>query len=138
MSGQHRAGEVVEASRASFAPIPLSVNLALIKAFSDHGIAAACGAVDTLRPAMLAYQGEALGIVDQRREVDQIPYRHIRGPSRRVAGSRRPLADYHRGPAGTLPRPPPTTPEPNKSHSRSRSTEKPRGRKRPVFRDQEP
>src|SRR4051794_15714403 len=90
MPGQHRAGEVVEASRASFAPIPLSVNLALIKAVSDHGIAAARGAVDTLRPAMLAYQGEALGIVDQRREVDQIRYRHIRGSSRRVAGSRRP------------------------------------------------
>src|SRR3954453_14836646 len=106
MPGQHRAGEVVEASRASFAPIPLSMNLALIKAVSDHGIAAACGAVDTLRPAMLAYQGEALGILDQCREVDQIRYRHIGGSSRRVASSRRPR-DYHKGPAGTLPRPPP-------------------------------
>src|SRR3954468_4777667 len=90
MPGQHRAGEVVEASRASLAPISLPVNLALIKAVSDHGTAAACGAVDTLRPAMLAYQGEALGIVDQCREVDQIRYHHIGGSSRRVASSRRP------------------------------------------------
>src|SRR3954467_526849 len=90
MPGQPRAGEVVEASRASLAPIPLPVNLALIKAVSDHGIATAGGAVDTLRPAMLAYQGEALGILDQCREVDQIRYRHIGGSSRRVAGSRRP------------------------------------------------
>src|SRR4051812_15241188 len=36
---------------------------------------------------------------------------HARGPARAV------LVDYHRGPAGTLPRPPPTTPEPNKSLS---------------------
>src|SRR3954449_3556872 len=35
---------------------------------------------------------------------------HAGWPARAV------LADYHRGPAGTLPRPPPTTPEPNKSH----------------------
>src|SRR3954469_17253437 len=87
MPGQHRAGEVVEASRACLAPIPLPVSLGLIKAVSDHGIAAACGAVDTLRPAMLAYQSEALGILDQCREVDQIRYRHIGGSSRRVAGS---------------------------------------------------
>src|SRR4051794_37932963 len=114
MPGQHRAGEVVEASRACLAPIPLPVGLGLIKAVSDHRIAAAGGAVDALRPAMLAYQGEALGIIDQCREVDQIRYRHFEGPH---AGwpARAVLADYHRGPAGTLPRPPPTTPEPNKS-----------------------
>src|SRR3954467_9559432 len=34
---------------------------------------------------------------------------HAGWPARAV------LADYHRGPAGTLPRPPPTAPEPNKS-----------------------
>src|SRR3954454_1502973 len=127
MSGQHRAGEIVEASRACLAPIPLPVSLDLIKAVSDHGTAAACGAVDTFRPAMLAHQGEALAIVDQCREVEQIRYHHIGGSSRRVASSRRPrrlscavLADYHSGPAGTLPRPPPTTPEPNKSPRQSR------------------
>src|SRR3954470_4156395 len=114
MSGQHRAGEVIEASHACLAPIPLPVGLGLIKAVSDHGTAAACGAVNTLRPAMLAYQGEALGILDQCQEVDQIRYRHIRGSSRRVVGSRRPRRLSQR-PAGTLPRPPPTTPEPNKS-----------------------
>jgi hypothetical protein len=77
MPGQHRAGEVVEASRACLAPIPLPVSLGLIKAVSDHGTAAAGGAVDTLRPAMLAYQGEALGVVDQCRQIDQIGYRSL-------------------------------------------------------------
>src|SRR3982751_4892084 len=115
MPAQHRAGEVVEAPCASLAPIPLPVSLGLIKAVSDHGTAAACGAVNTLRPAMLAYQGEALGILDQRREVDQIRYRHIRGSPHAGWPARAVLADYHRGPAGTLPRPPPTTPEPSKS-----------------------
>src|SRR3954470_16659726 len=114
MPGQHRAGEVVEASRAGLASISLPVSLGLIKAVSDHGAAAAGGAMDALRPAMLAYQGEALGILDQCQEVDQIRYRHIRGSSRRVVGSRRPRRLSQR-PAGTLPRPPPTTPEPNKS-----------------------
>src|SRR3954454_2738165 len=90
MSGQHRAGEVVKASRACLALIPLPVGLGLIKAVADHGTAAAGGAVDTLRTAMLAYQGEALGILDQCREFAQIRSRHIQRSSRPVAGSRRP------------------------------------------------
>ena len=73
MAGQHRAGEVVEASRTRLAPIPLPVSLGLVKAVSDHATAAAGGAVHPLRPALLAHQGEALGIVDQCREVDQNP-----------------------------------------------------------------
>jgi hypothetical protein len=70
MAGQHRAGEVVEAPRTRLAPIPLPVGLGLVKAVADHATAAAGRAADTLRPAMLAHQGEALGIVDQHREVD--------------------------------------------------------------------
>ena len=76
MSGQHRAGEVVKAPRAHLAPVSLPVRLGLVKAIADYGTAPAGRAADTLRPAMLAHQGEALGIVDQRREVDQIRRGH--------------------------------------------------------------
>src|SRR3954462_12781651 len=115
MPGQHRAGEVVEASRACLAPIPLPVSLGLIKAVSDHGIAAACGAVDTLRPAMLArtrakHLASSISAERLTRSGTAIlEGPHTRWPARAV------LADYHRGPAGTLPRPLPITPEPNKS-----------------------
>src|ERR1700740_572765 len=34
------------------------------------------GAPDTLGPAMLAHQGEALGVVDQGREIDQVGSSH--------------------------------------------------------------
>jgi hypothetical protein len=64
MAGQHRAGEVVKAPRARLAPIPLPVRLGFVKAVSDHATAAAGRAANTLRPTMLAHQGEALGIVD--------------------------------------------------------------------------
>jgi hypothetical protein len=76
MASQHRAGKVVEAPRARLAPISLPVRLGLVKAIADYGTATAGRATDTLRPAMLAHQGEALGIVDQRREVDQIRGSH--------------------------------------------------------------
>ena len=72
MPGQHRAGEVVKAARTRLAPISLPVSLGLVKAIADYGTAAAGRAADTFRPAMLAHQGEALGIVDQRTRVDQI------------------------------------------------------------------
>jgi hypothetical protein len=39
MAGQHRAGEVVEASRARLAPISLPVRLGLVKAIADYGTA---------------------------------------------------------------------------------------------------
>ena len=82
MACQHRAGEVVEASRARLAPIPLPVSLGVVKAVPDNGAAAACGTAHPLRPAMLAHQGEALGIVDQRRKVDQSRCSHdARGSS---------------------------------------------------------
>src|SRR4051812_42030063 len=115
MSGQHRAGEVVEAPCACLAPILLPVSLGLIKAVSDHGTAAACGAVDTLRPAMLAYQGEALGILDQCREIDQIRYRHVGESSPRVASSRRPHRPSQR-PCTRATQISSHPPEPHKSH----------------------
>lgn len=64
--------KVVEAPCTRPAPISLPVSLGLVKAIADYGTATAGGAADTLRPAVLAHQSEAPGIVDQRREVDQI------------------------------------------------------------------
>ena len=93
MPGQHRAGEVVEAPRAALQRYRCRCGLGLVKAVPDHGTAAAGGTAHPLRPAMLAHQGEALGIVDQRREVDQI----------RCGHDARLLAR-----AGRLSRPPPT------------------------------
>src|SRR3954447_23681069 len=63
MTSQHRAGEVVKAPRTRLAPISLPMSLDLVKAIADYSTAAAGRAANTLRPAMLAHQGKALGIV---------------------------------------------------------------------------
>src|SRR3954470_1106260 len=116
MPGQHRTGEVVEAARACLAAIPLSVRLGLVKAVSHHGSAAAGRTTHPLRPALLPHQGEALGVVDQRREVDQIRCGHgDRGSSHGPVGYPVPHPPHHRGSSGTLPRPGFVTPDPNKS-----------------------
>jgi hypothetical protein len=60
MAGQHRAGEVVEASSTLLAAGALPARLRLVMAVADHRRACAQGAPDTLGPAMLAHQGEAL------------------------------------------------------------------------------
>ena len=113
--GQHRAGEVVEATRACLAPVALPVRLRVVAAVADHGGAAAAGAAHALRPAMLAHQGEALGVVDQRREVDQVRCGH--GGKRSFEGGELPSCFYH---PSTFPaRPsflPLSTPDPEKSH----------------------
>src|SRR3954467_6545851 len=119
MPGQHRTGEVVEAARACLAAIPLSVRLGLVKAVSHHGSAAAGRTTHPLRPALLPHQGEALGVVDQRREVDQIRCGHgDRGSSHGPVGYPVPHPPHHRGSSGTLPRPGFVTPDPNKSDRR--------------------
>jgi transposase len=64
---------------------------------------------------MLAHQTEALGVVDQRGEVDQVRWGH--GGKRSFGAGELPPRFYH---AGTFPaRPPPlplSTPDPEKSH----------------------
>jgi hypothetical protein len=84
--GQHRAGEIVEATRAGLAPAALPVRLAVVAAVAHHGAAAAAGAAHALRPALLAHHGEALGVVDQGREVDQVRCGH---GGKRSCGSER-------------------------------------------------
>src|SRR3954449_3673405 len=114
--GQRRAGEVVEASGARLAPIALPVRLRIVAPVADHRIAAAAGAAHTLAPAVLAHQREALGVVQQRREIDQIDGCHDGDGS-----SQEPVSySYSRFEARPLsaPRPSPhlTTPEADKSH----------------------
>ena len=38
----------------------------------DNRVATAVGTADVFRPAVLAHQGKALGVVQQRREIDQV------------------------------------------------------------------
>ena len=72
VAGQRRAGEVVEACAARLAAVALPMRLGVVVAVpGDRGTAAA-GAADALRPAVLAHQLVALGVVDQAREIDQV------------------------------------------------------------------
>jgi hypothetical protein len=91
--GQHRAGGIVEATRAGLAPVALPVRLGVVAAVAHHGAAAAAGAAHALRPAMLAHQGEALAIVDQGGEVDQVRCGH--GGKRSFDGGEQPSCSYH-------------------------------------------
>src|SRR5215210_2987759 len=72
VSGQHCPGEVVKAPGAGLAPIALPMRLGVVAPVADHRIATAAGAAHALGPAVLAHQREALGIVQQGREIDQI------------------------------------------------------------------
>src|SRR3954469_9027566 len=72
VSGQHCPGEVVETPGARLAPVALPMRLGVVTPVPDHRIAAAAGAAHALGPAVLAHQREALGVVQQRREIDQV------------------------------------------------------------------
>src|SRR3982750_3173316 len=74
--GQRRAGKGVEARAARLAPIPLATRLGVVTSVPDHGLAVAAGAADTPRPAPLAHEGEALGVVQQAGEVDPLGCGH--------------------------------------------------------------
>jgi hypothetical protein len=76
MAGQHRACEIVEAPGTLLAAVALPAGLRLVITVADHRRARAEGASDTLGPAMLAHQGEALGVVHQGREIDQVGSSH--------------------------------------------------------------
>src|SRR5829696_9712852 len=114
-AGQRRAGEVVKAPGARLAAIPLPIGLSLVAPVPDHRVTAATGAAHALRPAALAHQGEALGVVHQTREVDQVGCSHGGEDSVHERGLLSPLAPAHQ--ASFAPRPGPnlTTPKPDKS-----------------------
>ena len=66
MTGQHRAGEIVEAARTGFAPVTLAMRLCVVAPVANHHTVAAARAANTIWPAVLTHQREALGIVQQR------------------------------------------------------------------------
>src|SRR5215210_4090413 len=88
VSGQRRAGEVVEAPGAGLAAIALPMRLGVIAPVADHRVTATPGTAHALGPAMLAHQREALGVIQQPREVDQIRCRPDRPCSLREGSSR--------------------------------------------------
>src|SRR3954468_15769713 len=116
MPGQHRAGEVVEAPRARLAPVALPAPLHVVATVPDHRAAVASRTMDAIGPAVLAHQREALGVIHQSREVDQIRCSHGGGRSSRGGPARAVLTHHHKGAAAPLPKPESTTPDPNKSH----------------------
>src|SRR5215212_9034389 len=76
MARQGRPAQVVETCGAGRAAVALPMRLDIVAAVAHHGGTAATGAVDAVRPAMLPDQREALGLVEQGREVQQARGRH--------------------------------------------------------------
>jgi hypothetical protein len=66
MTGQHRAGEIVEAARTDFAPVTLAMRLCVIAPVANNRTVAASRAANAIGPAMLTHQREALGVIQQR------------------------------------------------------------------------
>src|SRR4051812_29985732 len=119
VSGQHGAGEVVETPGARLAPVALPMRLGVVAPVADHRIAAATGAAHALGPAVLAHQREALGVVQQGREIDQIDGWHDGGGSSHepVSYSRSRL--QARPPSAPRLSPDPTTLKDDKSQARN-------------------
>src|SRR4051795_1938116 len=115
VSGQHCPGEVVEAPGAGLAAIALPMRLGVVAPVADHRTAVTAGAVHALWPAVLAHKGEALGVVQQGREIDQIDGCHDGGGSSHepVSYSRSRL--QARPPSAPRARPDPTTLKDDKS-----------------------
>ena len=76
VTGQHGAGEVVEAALARLAAVALPAGLGVVVAVPDHRVAVATWAAHALGPALLTHDGEALGVVQQAGEVDQVGCGH--------------------------------------------------------------
>src|SRR4051812_16598246 len=113
VSGQHCPGEVVKAPDTGLAAIALPMRLGVVAPVADHCTAAAAGTAHALWPAVLAHEGEALGIVHQAGKVDQVRCSHDgRSSSREPVGCSR-SSHHSRCPPNALPKP--TTPEPDKS-----------------------
>ena len=108
-------GEVVETGCARLAAVALPIRLRVVVPVPDHRIAAAPGTAHALRPAALAHEGEALGVVQQARKVNQIGCSHGGGDSSHERGQLPPLAPAHHASFAPRPGPDLTTPKPNKS-----------------------
>src|SRR3982751_4102711 len=120
VSGQRRAGEVVKAPGAGLTAIALPMRLGVVAPIPDHRTAAAAGAAHALGPAMLAHQREALGVIQQPREVDQVDGCHDGDGSSQEPVSYSYSRLEARPPSAPRLSPHLTTPEADKSH-RSKS-----------------
>src|SRR3954452_1684761 len=74
--GQHRAGQIVEASMAGLAQVALPVPLSVVMAIADDHGTVAVRAAHAIRPTMLTHKLKTLGLVQQPREIDHLRYRH--------------------------------------------------------------
>jgi len=110
MTGQHGAGQVVEAGRTRLASVTLPMRLRVVASVPDDRGTIASGAARTLRSAVLAHKCKALGVVHQSGKVGQVRCSHDRGgSSRKPVGC--PRSRYHirpspAAPLGSLPRNP--------------------------------
>src|SRR3954453_6708817 len=80
------------------------MRLGVVAAVADHPITATPGTAHALGPAKLAHQREALGVIQQPREVNQIRCRHDRPCSLREGSSRLTAPSSHQKPHATAPR----------------------------------
>src|SRR3712207_5180942 len=71
MSGQHGAAQVVEPAVAALAAVALRMGLGVVAPVPGDVSVGALRAADAVRPAVLAYQGVALGVINQRREIHE-------------------------------------------------------------------
>jgi len=71
-----KAGEVVETGHTCLVAMTLAMRLRVVASVPDDRWTAAAGAAHALRPAMLAHQREALGIIHQARKVNQVRCSH--------------------------------------------------------------
>jgi hypothetical protein len=88
-----KAGEVVETGCTRLAPVSLAMQLRVVAPISDHRGTAAPGAAHPLWPAMLAHEGEALGVIHQAQDVDQVQCGHDGEISSHEAGIARSSSD---------------------------------------------
>jgi hypothetical protein len=76
MTGQHRIRQIVGPSMTGLAETARPVRLGLVTAMADNRRTVAAGTTHILPPTMLAHRIKAPGIVQNRREVEQLRYGH--------------------------------------------------------------
>jgi hypothetical protein len=120
MAGQNRAGEVVEARLAALAQPALARVPGIVPPVPDHVGAVARRAPHTVQPAMLADQVEALGVVEQRGQADQVgahgTFTSAGEASPRSTGHHRLRHSRNRNPLRRRQSDKLITPKPNMSH----------------------
>src|SRR3954447_16583139 len=111
--GQHRAGQIVEASMAGLPQVALPVPLSVVMAIADDHGTVAVRAAHAIRPTMLTHKLKTLGLVQQPREIDHLRYRHAcaASSSNRITSS----SDQIRDLASALPHPEPPPRNPTRA-----------------------